>query len=318
MSKSSTQKDIVVKSNRLNSALQNLSLAEIRIIQLAIVDARESGKGLDPSTPLTISASRYVEVFETTRQNAYMRIKETEETLFNRRFSFIDEDGLLVKSRWLSQVRYLDNQGEIELSFTPAVVKGISRIDGAVDFFTQYSLQQTSGLDSAYSTRLYELLVQWKAAKKTPLFELETFRAQLGLQENEYARMFDFKKRVLDMAVNEINKVTDLKVSYQQIKEGRSIIGFIFTVILKNKEAPLKDVKRDSNTLDMFVPMTDSQRYHFAKKLSKLHELSYLAKGEAGRNYDVFAEQIANELSDPERVKFYEKYLMQVGFKKSI
>ena len=48
MSKSSTQKDIVVKSNRLNSALQNLSLAEIRIIQLAIVDARESGKGLDP------------------------------------------------------------------------------------------------------------------------------------------------------------------------------------------------------------------------------------------------------------------------------
>lgn len=116
MSKSSTQKDIVVKSNRLNSALQNLSLAEIRIIQLAIVDARESGKGLDPSTPLTISASRYVEVFETTRQNAYMRIKETEETLFNRRFSFIDEDGLLVKSRWLSQVRYLDNQGEIELS----------------------------------------------------------------------------------------------------------------------------------------------------------------------------------------------------------
>lgn len=39
---------------------------------------------------------------------------------------------------------------------------------------------------------------------------------------------------------------------------------------------------------------------------------------EAGRNYDVFAEQIANELSDPERVKFYEKYLVQVGFKKSI
>ena len=114
--------------------------------------------------------------------------------------------------------------------------------------------------------------------------------------------MFDFTKRVLDMAVNEINKVTDLKVSYQQIKEGRSIIGFIFTVTLKNKEAPLKDVKRDTNTLDMFVPMTDSQRYHFAKKLSKLHELSYLA----------------NELSDPERVKFYEKYLVQVGFKKSI
>ena len=36
------------------------------------------------------------------------------------------------------------------------------------------------------------------------------------------------------------------------------------------------------------------------------------------RDYDVFAEQIANELLDPERVKFYDKYLTQVGFKKSI
>ena len=120
------------------------------------------------------------------------------------------------------------------------------------------------------------------------------------------------------MAVNEINKVTDLKVSYQQIKEGRSIIGFIFSVILKNKDQNLKDVKRDKNTLDMFTPMTDNQRHHFAKKLSKLHELSHLAKGDAGRDYDVFAEQIANELLDPERVKFYDKYLTQVGFKKSI
>ena len=37
--------DLVVKSNRLNSAIQNLSLPELRIIQLAIVDARETGKG---------------------------------------------------------------------------------------------------------------------------------------------------------------------------------------------------------------------------------------------------------------------------------
>ena len=36
--------DLVVKSNRLNSAIQNLSLPELRIIQLAIVDARETGK----------------------------------------------------------------------------------------------------------------------------------------------------------------------------------------------------------------------------------------------------------------------------------
>ena len=130
-----SKKDLVVKTNRLNTALQNLTLPELRIVQLAIVDARETGKGLHTDTPLRIDALRYAEVFETTRQNGYIRMKEAEETLFNRRFSFTDEHGGVVKSRWIQQVRYLDDEGAIELVFTVAVVKGITRIDGAEEFF---------------------------------------------------------------------------------------------------------------------------------------------------------------------------------------
>ena len=44
--------DLVVKSNKLVQALQTLTLAETRVIQLAIVDARETGKGLHSSKPL--------------------------------------------------------------------------------------------------------------------------------------------------------------------------------------------------------------------------------------------------------------------------
>jgi plasmid replication initiation protein len=77
---------------------------------------------------------RYAEVFGTTRQNAYQRMKEAEDSLFNRRFSFFDEDGKLVKSRWIQQVKYLDDEGAIELVFTLAVVQGISKIDGIKEF----------------------------------------------------------------------------------------------------------------------------------------------------------------------------------------
>ena len=47
------------------------------------------------------------------------------------------------------------------------------------NFFTQYLLSQTAKLNSVYSVRLYELLVQWKSATKTPVFELDLFRGQL-------------------------------------------------------------------------------------------------------------------------------------------
>lgn len=37
-----------------------------------------------------------------------------------------------------------------------------------------------------YSVRLYELLVQWKVAGKTKLFEVQTFRSQMGVEDSEY------------------------------------------------------------------------------------------------------------------------------------
>src|SRR5574344_1709798 len=204
------KKELVVKTNRLNQAFQMLTLAELHIVQLAIVDARETGTGLTTDTPLRIDARRYAEVFSTTRQNAYQRMKEAEDSLFNRRFSFFDENGKLIKSRWIQQVRYLDDEGAIELVFTLAVVQGISQIDGIKEFFTQYLLSQTANLKSVYSARLYELLIQWKSVGKTPEFKLNIFREQLGIGINEYQRMDHFKIRVLDMAVEEINAKTDI------------------------------------------------------------------------------------------------------------
>ena len=100
----------------------------------------------------------------------------------------------------------MDDEGAIEVCFTRLVVECITRLDGAEQFFTQYLLSQTANLSSVYSVRLYELLIQWKTAVKTPVFELSLFRGQMGLGDNEYNRMCDFKRRILDMAVQEINE----------------------------------------------------------------------------------------------------------------
>lgn len=259
--------DIVIKTNRLNTATQNLSLTEVRIMQLAIVDARETGKGLTSDSPLTISSARYAEAFGVSRQTAYEAILNAEKTLFDRRFSFLDSDDKMVKSRWVQRVKYLDEQSSIEVILTYDVVNEITRIDGYEKFFTQYLLEQTATMKSAYSVRLYELLVQWKSAKKTPVFELAQFREQLGVETDEYSRIYDFKKYVLDHAVKEINKVADLKVSYEQEKKGRKIIGFKFKVLQDNKPKKTGDSQRDPNTADMFTidGLTDKQLARIAK-----------------------------------------------------
>lgn len=246
-------KNEVVKTHRLNTALQKLSLSEIRLMQLAIIDARETGTGIDTVTPLPIHASRYAEAFGVTRQTAYEVLIEAETSLFKRYFTFLDErDGKPVKSHWVSQAKYLDDEAIIEIMLTPAVVKEITRIDAieAKTLFTRFALEQVAPMKSVYSVRLYELLNQWRQAKKVS-FDLAIFRGQLGVEETEYKAMSDFKKRVLDLAVNEINGKSDLKVSYEQVKKGVAIVGFKFKVLTKSQ--PKKVQPESSRDADMFT-----------------------------------------------------------------
>lgn len=279
-------KDLVVKTNRLNQAFQVLTLAELHIVQLAIVDARETGTGFNSETPLRLDALRYAEAFGTTRQNAYQRMKEAEDSLFNRRFSFYDDDGKLVKSRWIQQVKYLDDEGAIELVFTMAVVQGISRIDGVKEFFTQYLLSQTAHLTSVYSARLYELIIQWKTAGKTPVFELNNFRDQLGIGVNEYQRMHHFKARVLELAIDEINAKTDITVDYEQHKKGRTITGFSFKFKQKKKtepETPKNSDFSDSKQKPIEIP-TEVVKQPKNANLSDLEHRASRITGEIMRN----------------------------------
>lgn len=288
--------DLVVKTNRLNTATQNLSLSEIRLMQLAIVDARETGKGLSTDKPLTISASRYAEAFNVTRQTAYEAILKAEKTLFDRRFSFLDTDNRMVKSRWVQRVKYLDDEASIEVILTFDVVNEVTRIDGYEQFFTQYLLEQTATLKSVYSVRLYELLVQWKTARKTPVFDIEVFREQLGVNSTDYERVYDFKKNVLDVAVKEINEKTDIQTSYDQVKRGRKIIGFKF--VIKEKPKKTENNQRDPNTSDMFMidGLTDKQLWRISRHKEFISTYSSLAKGDAGKSWSAYSDFIVDEI----------------------
>ena len=107
-------------------------------------------------------------------------------------------------------------------------------------------------LTSVHAVRLYELLIAWRSTGKTPVYELAEFRRKLGIEPDEYPRMTDFKRWVLDAAVKQINEHTDIKATYEQHKHGRKIIGFSFSFVLNQPN-------RDPNTVDMLTGQTDAE-----------------------------------------------------------
>ncbi|HDX6051590.1 TPA: replication initiation protein, partial [Acinetobacter baumannii] len=293
-------RELVVKDNALINASYNLDLVEQRLILLAIVEARESGKGINANDPLTVHAESYINQFGVHRNTAYQALKDACNDLFARQFSYqkINERGNIenYRSRWVSEIGYVDNEAVVKLIFAPAIVPLITRLE---EHFTKYELQQVSNLSSAYAVRLYELLIAWRSTGSTPIIELSDFRQRIGVLDTEYKRMERFKTSVLELAIKQINEHTDITVKYEQHKRGRSISGFSFNFKQKKKDST--SIERDPNTLKLSSKMTDAQRHMFANKLSELPEMGRYSQGT--ESYPQFAVRIAEMLQDPEKIK---------------
>ena len=303
-------RDLVVKDNALINASYNLDLVEQRLILLAIVEARGSGRGINANDPLEVHAESYVTQFNVARQTAYQALKDACKDLFARQFSYqeINKRGNVenVLSRWVSEIRYIDDEATVKLIFAPAIVPLITRLE---EQFTKYELQQISNLSSAYAVRLYELLIAWRSTGQTPIIELTEFRQKIGVLDDEYTRMGNFKDRVLNLAISQINEHTDIKVKCEQHKKGRNISGFSFT--FNQKKAVIANSKSPS-TLNLFFKMTDAQRHLFANKLSELPDMNKYSQGT--ESYPQFAVRIAEMLQDKERFEELLPYLKKVGF----
>jgi plasmid replication initiation protein len=303
---------LVVKDNALINASYNLELTEQRLIMLAIINARESGQGITADSKLEIHASDYAKLFNVSIDASYKALKEAVNNLFNRQFSYTAEYKRtgktgVVRSRWVSRIFYVDDLALLEITFAPDVVPLVTRLE---EHFTSYQAKQVAHLTSKYATRLYELLIAWREVGKVPQIEISTFRNRLGLLENEYTAMSDFKKRVLEPSIKQINEHTDITVTYEQHKKGRLISGFSFK--LKQKQQPKIEVKRDPNTPDFFVKMTDAQRHLFANKMSEMPEMGKYSQGT--ESYQQFAIRIADMLLEPEKFRELYPILEKSGF----
>ena len=305
---------LVVKDNALINASYNLELTEQRLIMLAIINARESGQGITADSKLEIHASDYAKLFNVSIDASYKALREAVNNLFNRQFSYTAEYKRtgktgIVRSRWVSRIFYVDDLALLEITFAPDVVPLVTRLE---EHFTSYQAKQVAHLTSKYATRLYELLIAWREVGKVPQMEISEFRNRLGLLDDEYTAMHNFKKRVLEPSIQQINEHTDITVTYEQHKKGRVISGFSFK--LKQKQQAKKiESKRDPNTPDFFIKMTDSQRHLFANKMSEMPEMSAYSQGT--ESYQQFAIRIADMLLQTKKFRELYPILEKAGFK---
>lgn len=225
--------ELIVKSNHVVEASYRLSLNEQRLILLCIQQIKK-GQAITPSTGFNILATDLIETFGVSSKNAYSDLKEVADVLFNRFLTIYRPDPEEPKlestrTRWITAIDYIPSEGRLKLYFAPKVIPYISMLEGQ---FTRYNLAYIAPMTSVYGVRFYELFKCWLMGNKTvtKLISLDDLKELLDLK-GQYPSIKDFKLKVLDRGLEDVNQHTDLAVSYENKRTGRKITRIEFTII---------------------------------------------------------------------------------------
>jgi plasmid replication initiation protein len=225
-----TTKDLEVsKSNALIRSSYRLTIIEQQLVLYAIAMARETQTGINGDTPLTINARSFAETFGIAPQNVYKQLEQAVDGLFERWISFAGVDietgvASRVKTRWISDATYIDGLGQIQFTFARLLAAHITRLDPG---FTRYQLSHIARLTSGHAIKLFEMMMQFKSTGWVKITK-EDLRFRFGLYENEYPLTNDLKRKVIKVAVDQINENTNWTIKYEDIKPKRAVTGFLF------------------------------------------------------------------------------------------
>ena len=325
--------NLIVKDNALIEASHRLGEAEQRLVLLAILKARGVGDTVEQlkDKMLTIHADDYIKNFGGTRQGAYKALKQAVMGLFDAKwgYKYLTNKGeqRVRYERFTQSADYGQGEGAVKFMFANAIIPMLVELEKR---FTSYEIGQVAGLSSSYAMRLYEFCIQHldkKTGKGWLEISLDDLRFRLGLLPTEYNRMGDFKKGVLDLAVNQLNKNTDLIATYTQRKQGRVIVGFRFDFERKQKSTTqqtkqtanidlnnLTDQERDiiaqKNAYADSIGATAEHRQNLIKQALKQHQDAIQAEQEAKQRKK--AERQAQKEHEKQQLELARKQYEQI------
>jgi plasmid replication initiation protein len=282
----------VAIQNRVTECFKSMSVDEKRILIMASPVARNIDATEQDS--ILISAQQFAEECGIKVNSAYKQIELASKKLVDRSFSYTNEKGKKVYSNWVIDATYED--AGVSLRFTSVVLMMLKILD-KYNPYTRYKKDVVLKLKKDYSIDFYHLA---KKSGKIGSFELtiDSMFIEFGLPES-YRDLRNLKRRVLKDPIDEINNYTDIDLTYEPIKKGRSVVGFKF--IVREKPKPkLITSERDQKTIDMFCNLSENQIKTYSSILSKVSSISELA---GAKDYSAFTVWIADILRDPKSVR---------------
>ena len=216
---------VVVKDNRLiQKARFNLTATQQRFLAYVISKIKPTDKEL---TEYEIRVDDFCYLCGIDKNWFYSEFINLVEDFDNKSF-WIENEKELYKFRWFDDTTYQKGKGKIKVTLSKRLREYLIDLTKT---FTSYELYNIMALKSKYAIRLFELFKSYAYRRD---IELDIEELKELLCATSYKNFADFKKRVLEPAIQEIREYTELNVSYEPKTKGKKVVEIKF--IIEKKE----------------------------------------------------------------------------------
>jgi plasmid replication initiation protein len=218
------------QGNELITGIYSMPLDCKRVLLLGLAKVRYQG-ARDQSLRFQITVKAWGSLFGVDQKAAYQRLRAAAHKLM-RQYNPVKVAGIgegpidpndYRELVWFDECRYYARQGYVELCFSDKIRPHITDL---LSDFTLVDLNAVRGMTSVHSIRIYELLRQYRNTGWCSI-SVSDLRVLFQL-EDRYTEYHDFKRKVIDKAVREINQRTNLQVAYAVKRTGRKVTDITF------------------------------------------------------------------------------------------
>jgi len=212
---------VVAMKNDVIPSVADLSVTQSRLFQYIL--AHYDSRGSDNPTYET-SVAELKKFFNIGYADAWPFIKTAMKRLASMPLEWSDGRAIHF-DHWFSGASYFEGTGKIQFRINKDAEPFFLKLQS---FFTCHRLGAAKKFTKAASFKLYLNLKQWENVAKWNT-DLDELKARLGVA-GKYTAYKNFRVRVLDPAVEEINEHSDLLVDYIPTKENRWVVGLLFRI----------------------------------------------------------------------------------------
>jgi plasmid replication initiation protein len=264
-----TQKntDMICQTNALTNARYNFTAMEKNVLYVIIKKIRENyaeGTMSDANSEwqnfyVYLNSSDFARIAD---ENHTARAKETLVKLRSKTIEIEDKEGNWLCIGFINYAKYLAKRKQYIVEISEEIMPHLVELTRC---FTAYSLTVVISLKSKYSQRFYELACQFRTAKSFFVNHLDL--EKMLKMENVYPRISDFRRNVIEVAINELltayeSNRSDLWLEYYQEGRGKES-RYMFYIHERHQEE--KEQENIQNIRKLQIEIYNHCKLVFAK-----------------------------------------------------